>query len=78
MLKPRVVGPFSQILSHIMMKNNSHLRLTLYTCRYDVIMYKSWELRPEDRPSFDDLVHQLLEYWEEEHAYVIERSLNGL
>ena len=37
-----------------------------------MIIYKSWELRPEDRPSFNDLVHQLLEYWEEEHAYVIE------
>ena len=40
--------------------------------RYDVTMSQCWKLLPEERPTFSQLAYQLQEYWEEEHAYVIE------
>ncbi len=38
-------------------------------------MAQCWQLLPEDRPNFSQLVEELRDYWEEEHAYVMEVSL---
>ncbi|XP_064389307.1 epidermal growth factor receptor-like isoform X3 [Halichondria panicea] len=44
---------------------------------YGVIMAQCWQLLPEDRPNFSQLVEELRDYWEEEHAYVMEFLTNS-
>ncbi len=46
--------------------------------RYSVVMAQCWKLLPENRPYFSRLVEELRDYWEEEHAYVMEVSLTRI
>ncbi|XP_064397117.1 insulin-like growth factor 1 receptor [Halichondria panicea] len=39
---------------------------------YELLMIQCWSLLPEERLPFSQLVQQLQEYWEENHAYIIE------
>ena len=35
-------------------------------------MERCWEIRPEERPNFQELVTLLKDYWDEEHFYVVQ------
>ncbi|XP_064397110.1 tyrosine-protein kinase receptor UFO-like [Halichondria panicea] len=41
---------------------------------YELLMTRCWSLLSEERPPFSQLVEQLQEYWEENHAYIIENT----
>ncbi|XP_064397081.1 tyrosine-protein kinase Mer-like [Halichondria panicea] len=41
---------------------------------YELLMIQCWSLLPEERPPFSQLVQQLQEHWEENHAYIIENT----
>ena len=45
-----------------------------HCCRFDILC-KCWELKPEDRPTFSEMVDMLQEYWDDEHFYIV-RSLS--
>ena len=49
-----------------------HPGLYCWLYRYDLIVTLCWQLLPEKRLTFKQLVQQLQEYWDEEHAYVVE------
>jgi len=46
-------------------------------CRYDLIA-TCWNMNPDDRPSFSDLVVRLGDYWDDEHFYVVQNFSTSL
>ena len=60
------------IFLHLQCQIDLHLILFVHTCRYKLIMTPCWNLLPEKRMTFKQLVQLLQEYWEVEHAYVVE------
>ncbi|XP_064397100.1 tyrosine-protein kinase receptor UFO-like [Halichondria panicea] len=73
-------GPYpgirnQDILKHISTENKRLERPSLCPkMLYELLMTPCWRLLPEERPSFSQLVEQLQEYWEENHAYIIENT----
>ncbi|XP_064397080.1 receptor tyrosine-protein kinase erbB-2-like isoform X2 [Halichondria panicea] len=73
-------GPYpgirnQDILKHISTENRRLKRPSLCPkMLYELLMTPCWKLLPEERPPFSQLVEQLQEHWEENHAYIIENT----